>query len=102
MGVRRPGPNHSHALEARWEKLASRSRLSVTVRHTLLSTLLRLRRLLIAPGFKTPRPELDRSPLSPVRPKPCAPSCWQAQRLQASVAYVPASAQARTPTGCRI
>ena len=88
--------------KARCEKLASRSRLSLTVRHTLLSTLLRLRRLLIAGGFKTPRPELDRSLLSPVRPKPCAPSCWQAQRLRASAAYVPASAQARTPMGCRV
>src|SRR5262250_1299738 len=52
MGVRRPGPNRSHALEARCEKLACRSRLSLTVRHTLLSTLLRPRRLLIAGGFK--------------------------------------------------
>src|SRR5262249_11620542 len=91
---------------------ATRSRHSVknwlpdpvplTVRHTLLPTVLRLRRLLIAGGFKPPRPELDRSHLSPVRPKLCVPSCWPEQRSRASVAYVPAFDQARTPMGCRV
>src|SRR6516165_6226512 len=52
MGVRGPAPNHAHALEAQCEKLASRSRLSLTVRHTLLSTLRRLRRLLIAGALR--------------------------------------------------
>src|SRR5437868_2312309 len=36
MGVRGSGPHHSHALEARCEKLASRPRLSSNARHTLL------------------------------------------------------------------
>ena len=36
--------------------------VSLTVRHIFLSTLLRLRRLLIAGGFKPPRSELDISP----------------------------------------
>src|SRR5262249_48452900 len=75
--------------------------VSLTVRHTFLSPLLRLRRLLIAGGFKPPRPELDRSHPSPVRPKRCAPSCWREQRSQPSAAFVPASARARTLMGCR-
>jgi len=66
--------------------------VSLTVRHIFLSTLLRLRRLLIAGGFKPPRSELDISPPSPVRPKLCMPSCWRKQRSRASVACVPASA----------
>src|SRR6516162_10249919 len=76
--------------------------VSLTVRHTFLSTFLRLRRLLIASGFKLPRSELDISPPSPVRPKLYVPSCWREQRSRASEAYVPASAQARTPMGCRV
>src|SRR5262249_35495672 len=102
MGVRRPGPNHSHALEAQCEKLASRSRLSLTVRHTFLSTLRRLRRLLLAGGFKLLRTELGRSRLSPVRPKLCVPSCWREQRSRASVAYAPTFAQSRPPIGRRV
>src|SRR5215469_1168502 len=76
--------------------------VSLTVRHTFLSTFLRLRRLLIAGGFRMPRSELDRPPLSPVRPKLYVPSCWREQRSRASEAYVPASAQARTPMGRRV
>src|SRR5690348_5361438 len=41
MEVRGSGPHHGHALEALCENLVSRSRLSSTVRHTLLPTFVR-------------------------------------------------------------
>jgi hypothetical protein len=93
--------NHSHALEAQCEKLVSRSRF-----------------IHCAPYFpfdpptspRTPdhgrlkllRSEFDISPPSPVRPKLCVPSCWREQRSRASEAYVPASAEAGSPMGCRV
>lgn len=40
-GICRPGPNHTHPLEAQYEKLAFRPRPSSTVRHAFLLTLLR-------------------------------------------------------------